>query len=290
LKLTTLVIGGTGTVGSQVVAGLLRRGDGVRCLVRSAEKAGRLPRGVEPVVGDLEKPETLRPAFEGTEAVFLLNALSRNETEQGLAAVEAARSAGVRRLVYMSVVMPRGSEHIPHFRSKIPVEQAIRDSGTPYTILRPNSFFQNDLMFKEAIALYGVYPQPIGSKGMHRVDVRDIADIGVAALGAAGHEGREYTIHGPEAETGEGVAAAWGRHLGREVRYGGDDLDAWEQNARRLLPEWMAHNLRIMYQHLQEHGLKPSGEEIETQRRVLGREPRSFDLFAAEVARDWKEQ
>ena len=288
--MTTLVIGGTGTVGSEVVASLSRRGDGVRCLVRSPEKAGALPRGVEPATGDLEKPETLGPAFEGVEAVFLLNALSPHETEQGLAAVEAARSAGARRLVYMSVVMPRGSEHIPHFRSKIPVEQALRESGIPYTILRPNSFFQNDLRYREAITRYGVYPQPIGPKGMNRVDVRDIADVAVAALSTAGHEGREYPIHGPEAMNGEEVARTWGHYLGREVRYGGDDLDAWEQNARRVLPEWMARDLRIMYRYFQENGFAPSDEELGTQRRVLGREPRSFDSFAAEVAPTWKEQ
>ena len=130
--------------------------------------------------------------------------------------------------------MPEGSGHIPHFKSKVPVEEAIRSSGLDNTILRPNNFYQNDLWFREAITRYGVYPQPVGSRGMSRVDVRDIAEVAVAALTLEGHAGREYGIHGPDALTGEGTAEAWGRHLGREVRYGGDDLDAWEAQAQQI--------------------------------------------------------
>jgi uncharacterized protein YbjT (DUF2867 family) len=283
-----LVTGGTGTVGGHVVAGLLSRGVGVRCLVRSQDKAAGLPQGAKPVVGDLERPDALPQAFDGAEALFLLNALSQSETEQGLAAIEAAKSAGVRRIVYLSVPMPEGSGHIPHFRSKVPVEEAIRSSGVAYTILRPNNFFQNDLWFREAITQYGIYPQPIGSKGMNRVDVRDIAEVAVAALTGDGHAGREYGLHGPDALTSGGTAETWGRHLGREVRYGGDDLDRWEAQARQTMPEWMVHDLRVMYEYFQEHGFVPPEEEKATQRRVLGRDARGFDSFAAETAAAWR--
>ena len=286
--MAVLVVGGTGTVGSRVVADLLGRAVGVRCLIRSPEKVGGLPQGVDVAVGDLGRPDTLGPAFEGVEAVFLLNALSQDETRQGLAAVEAAKAAGARRVVYMSVVMPAGSEHIPHFRSKVPVEEAVRSSGIEYTILRPNSFFQNDLRLREAITRYGVYPQPIGSKGTNSVDVRDISEVAAAALTQDGHGGREYGLHGPEALTGEGVAETWGHHLGREVRYGGDDLVRWEEQAGRMMPGWMVRDLRVMYEYFQEQGFIPSEEETGTQRRVLGREPRRFDSFVAEVAPAWR--
>jgi uncharacterized protein YbjT (DUF2867 family) len=285
--MAVLVTGGTGTVGCQVVAELLRQGAGVRCLVRSPEKAAGLPPGAEPIVSDLERPDTLPRAFDAAEALFLLNALSQTETEQGLAAVEAARSAGTRRIVYLSVPMPEGSTHIPHFRSKVPVEEAIRSSGVAYTILRPNNFFQNDLWFRQAITRHGVYPQPIGSRGMNRVDVRDIAEVAVAALTKDGHAGREYGIHGPDALTGEGTAETWGRHLGREVSYGGDDLDAWEGQARQMMPRWMLRDLRVMYEYFQGHGFIPSEEDKATQQRVLGRAARGFDSFAAETAAAW---
>jgi len=283
-----LVIGGTGTVGSRVVSGLIEKGKGVRVLTRSPEKTTGLPQGVEPAVGDLERPATLADAFAGAEAVFLLTPLSETETAQGLAAVQAARDARVRRIVHMSVALPAGSEHIPHFASKIPIEKAVRESGMEWTILRPNSFYQNDYWYEEPITRYGVYPQPIGSAGMNRVDVRDIADAAVNALVGPGHAGKVYPLHGPEALTGESVAETWGRHLGREVRYAGDDLESWQEQSLKMLPPWLVHDLRVMYEFIQKEGFEATPEELVNQEKVVGRPPRRFDDFAAETARGWK--
>jgi len=284
----TLVIGGTGTVGSRVVSGLLEKELDVRCLTHSAEKVKSFPQGVKPVVGNLEETGSLAPAFVGADTVFLLNAVSQTETQQGLAAVEAAKKARTRKIVYMSVPMPPGSNHIPHFASKIPIEQAIKASGLEWTILRPNNFYQNDYWFREAIANYGVYPQPIGSAGMNRVDVRDIADAAVNALTQPGHAGLEYPVHGPDALTGEDTARTWGRHLGREVRYGGDDLEAWSKQALQMLPDWMVHDFRIMYEYFQKKGFRVSPEDLTRQAKAVGHPPRSFDSFVSETAPGWK--
>src|SRR5512142_3177094 len=123
--MNVLVVGGTGTVGSQVARHLLEKGAKVRVMSRTAERA-KLELPVETVQGDLERPDTLGSQFAGVDSMFLLNALSQSETTQGLAAVEAARNGGVKKIVYMSVLMPPGSEVIPHFASKIPVEQAVK--------------------------------------------------------------------------------------------------------------------------------------------------------------------
>lgn len=284
----TLVMGGTGTVGSNVVAGLMSKGVNVLCMTRSEDNLKKLPGGVEGRLGDLEKPDSLSAAFKGAEALFLLIAVSQTETEQGLAAVEAARSAGIGKIVYMSVPIPEDSKHIPHFKSKIPIEEAVRKSGIAYTILKPNNFFQNDYWFQEAIMSYGVYPQPIGSKGQNRVDVRDIADAAVNALTTSSHDGREYSLHGPDSLTGEDVAAVFSRHFGREIKYGGDDLDAWSQQAKAMLPEWMVNDFRIMYQYFQDKGFNASEAELARQPEVLGHQPRSFDAFVAELVSAWK--
>ena len=175
----TLIIGCTGKVGSAVMRGLLDEGVKVRCMTHSADKMRNLPSEVEGRFADLDTPATLPAVFDDAESVFLVNAVSPNETKQGLAAVEAAKAAGVKKIVYLSVSMPEGSAHIPHFASKIPVENAVKESGIAYTVLRPNNFFQNDLMLETPIMNYGVYPQPIGSIGLNRVDVRDIADCAV---------------------------------------------------------------------------------------------------------------
>ena len=286
-----LVIGGTGSVGSEVIAGLCRGGVTARCMSRYPQKLQSLPQGVEGCVGDLERPATLGAAFAGVDAVFLMTALSRNETLQGLAAVSAAKKARVNKLVYLSVPMPPGSDHIPHYLGKIPIERTIRDSGLNYTILRPNNFFQNDYLWcRAAVMFYGIYPQPIGSVGLNRVDIRDVAEAAVHAFIQPGHEGKEYPLHGRDVLTGESVAAAFSRHIGREIHYGGDDLEAWAKRAQHMMPEWMVRDLRIMYDYFQRNGLLAAPQDFVEQYRVLGREPRSFDDFVAEIVPIWEQE
>jgi len=286
-----LVIGGTGNIGGEVIKSLRDRGADVRCMSRFANKLKSLPAGVEGCVGDLEKPGSLSVAFDGVDRVFLMTPLSRNEAQLGLAAVDAAKAAGAAKLVYMSVPMPPGSERIPHFESKLPVEQAIRQANIAYTILRPNNFFQNDSLWcRAAVMSYGVYPQPIGSVGLNRVDNRDVAAAAAIALLDDGHDGREYPLHGPDALTGETVAATFSKHLGRPVRYGGNDLEEWAKQAQHMMPGWMVQELRAMYDFFQQHGMIARAEDFELQRQLLGKAPRSFDAFVSEVVSAWRHQ
>lgn len=286
--MSLLIVGGTGKVGSQVARLLAARGLPVRVMTRSPEKAV-LPAGVAAVAGDLEQPATLAEAFRGAEKLFLVTPLAENETAQGLAAVEAAKKAGVKRIVYMSVFLPEDSRHIPHFQSKLPVEEAVQRSGAAWTILRPNNFFQNDeAWYWQGIVEFGIYAQPLGPTGVSRVDTRDIAESAVRALSDSGHAGQIYPLNGPEALTGEAVAQTWSRHLGREIRYGGDDLDAWGRQAEQMLPAWLVRDLVIMYDYFQKKGFRASAADLASQRKLLGRDPRRFEDYAKETARAWK--
>ena len=283
-----LVIGGTGTVGFQVVRELLARKVVVQILTRSEDKAKGLPRGAEGVIGDLLDPPSVRSVFKGADGVFMLLAVSTTETHEGLMAVNGMRMAGVKKIVYMSVHNLEQALHLPHFGSKLPIETVVKASGIPYTILRPNNFFQNDYWFKDAILKYGIYPQPIGDIGVSRVDVRDIAEAAAIAFTTPAHEGQTYNIVGPQAHTGKSTSEVWSRALGKTIAYGGNDLDTWEQQSLQFLPAWMVFDFRLMYKFFQDKGFKATPADIDRQTNLLGHAPRSFDDFAMETARIWK--
>ncbi len=284
----TLVLGGTGTVGSIVVQELLKRGEPVRVATRSEENVKTLPEKVQGVVGDLIDPSTYGNMFSGVERLFLLNAVSFSETQEGLAALNEAKKSGVQRIVYLSIHKVEIGPHIPHFANKLAIEHALKESRIPYTILRCNNFFQNDYWFKDALLQYSVYPQPIGDIGISRVDVRDIAEAAAIALTEQGHEGKTYTLVGPMPINGHTAAELWSTSLGKKINYAGNDLDAWEKEALKMLPAWMVYDFRLMYALFQEKGLEATEKEVKVIEQLLEHPPRSFASFVAKTAENWR--
>ena len=179
--MTVLVTGSTGVIGSRVVANLCAKGAEVHALARSPEKS-LFPDGVTPVKADLMDVEATRKAIEQASTLFLLNAVTPDELTQALLTLSLAREAGVKGIVYLSVFHADLFTDVPHFTGKYAVERMIEDCDLPATILRPNYFMQNDFAMKDAITGHGVYPQPIGGKGVSMVDARDIAEIAAACL------------------------------------------------------------------------------------------------------------
>lgn len=284
--MSILVTGGTGTVGSAVVKELVGKGADVKVLTRNPAKL--VPqKGVSAVQGNLLEPATVRRAFDGADRVFLLNAVSQTEASEALMAITGMRLAKVKHIVYLSVHHTEKAAWLPHFGAKVGVEEALKVSGIPFTILRPNNFYQNDYWFKDVLLQFGVYPQPLGSAGLSRVDVRDIAEAAAIALTSSGHEGQSYDLVGPEAVTGESTAKSWSAALGKPIVYAGDDLDAWEKVQLQYLPDWMVFDFRHMYEYFQTNGLVASAEAIARQTGLLGHPPRGFDAFARETAAQW---
>ena len=277
-----VVIGGTGTVGSQTVQELLKRGASVRVMTRSASRIASLPNGVEGVTGSMLEPASLPAVFAGADTLFLITPLDRDETAQGIDAVDAAVTAGIRRIVYLSVHQADQALTVPHFVSKLPIEGVIRASGVEFSILRPNNFYQNDLAVLDAIRA-GVYPQPSGGVGMHRVDVRDIAEAAAIALTQPGHSGKTYSLVGPRAWTGAQIAAMLTQHLGKPVAYVGDDLKAWVAQVRPFMPGWLVRDLEIMFEHFLHAGLLATQAEIDALTALLGHAPRRYEDFINEV-------
>jgi uncharacterized protein YbjT (DUF2867 family) len=282
--MTTLVVGGTGKVGSVAVRALSDGAVAVRVLTRSPDSA-RVPAGVEVAGGNLEDPASLTRAFVGIDRVGLILPLHPEEERLGLHAVRAAADGGVERIVFLSIHQLERLPDAGHVTAKRVVEREMERRRLPAVVLRPNSFFQNDLAVKPVIVHHGVYPVPLGPVGCHAVDTRDVGEALAALLRQDGGIGQRVPAVGPEALTGERAAEIWGQALGREVRYGGGDLDAWAAQTRAHLPDWMVDNLVIMYRHFAEHGLRASASEIAECERLLGHPPRRYADFVAEMAR-----
>lgn len=282
-----LVIGGTGTVGSAVARELKARNVEVYLLTRSPDKARSIPEGMHAVIGDTFSPATARQVFRDMDGVFMANASSPSESNEALMSVCGAKEAGVRRFVYLSIHDVDKGAYLPHFGTKIGVEAGLRASGMEWTSLRPNNFFQNDYWYQEFILKYGVYPQPLGSAGLHRVDVRDIAEAAAIVLTTDGHAGQLYDLVGPAAVTGPECAALWSAALGRPIAYGGDDMEAWEQGTLAYLPDWLTYDYRLMYEFFQREGLRATPAAIERLTALLGHAPRGYEAFVRETAAAW---
>ena len=282
-----LVLGGTGTVGSLVVRGLLEKGENVRVVTRSADRGKDLPKGASFVVGDLADPTTYEKVFADYDNLFLLTANGPTDLMEGLAAVNEAKRTKAKRVVHLSIHDVEKILEAPHFASKIAIEAALAASGLPHTILRPNNFYQNDYWSKDAILQYGVYPQPLGDVGCSRVDTRDIADAAVRALTEDGHLGKTYALVGPEPLTGERCAAEFSKALGKPVAYAGNDLDAWKKSMAPYLPAWAVYDYALMYAMFQKKGLVATSGQLAETRTILGREPRKFGDFVTEAVAAW---
>ena len=286
--MTILVIGATGRVGRHVVDQLVNRGTAVRVLTRDPSKAD-FPAGVEVAQGDLLDIDALRAAFTGVDAFFLLNAVTGDEFTQALITLNIAREMGVDRLVYLSVIHADRFVNVPHFAVKFGAERMIEQMGFSATILRPSYFIDNDHMSKDVIVDHGVYPMPIGGKGLAMVDTRDIAEVAAIELVRRAQAPTMLPVEtinlvGPDTLTGSDVAAIWSGVLGRTIVYGGDDPSALEQNLASFMPKWTAYDMRLMAERFVSDGMIPEAGGVERLTRLLGRPLHSYRDFASTLA------
>jgi uncharacterized protein YbjT (DUF2867 family) len=282
-----LVTGGTGHVGSEVVKELQKRKADVRLLVRKQETPA--PEGVQVMVGDLLDPVSVERALHGVDKLYLLNAVTPDELTQGLIAYDLARKLKLKHIVYHSVFRVEHFRDVPHFASKLAIESALREFDVPFTVIRPNYFFQNDASLKDPLTKAGIYPMPLGTVGISAVDIRDIAEATAIALTSDGHLGKTYNLNGPEVLSGPEVASIWSGLLGREIRYPGDNMDAFEEQMREHAPSWSAFDIRMMFQGYLERGFVSERGDLETLTKLLGHSPRRYEDFARQTTLAWQQ-
>ena len=280
-----LVIGATGEFAGHIVPELRQRGVTVRALVRDAAKGdAALRRGAgEVAVGDLGDPASLRAAAAGVDGVFHINpAFAPNESELGVAMVEAAKAAGVRKFVFSGVIHPSLASMANH-QAKLAVEEALYDSGMAFTNLQPAMFMQAlDGSWKGVVA-DGAIGLPYSKRAkVCYVDYRDVAEVAARALTEDTLSYGTFELCSPGMVNREELAAIMSEALGRRITAAEPSFEEWARLAG--IPDGPTRDgLERMFAKYDADGF-PGGNAL-VLRAILGREPRSLRQYVAELAR-----
>lgn len=277
-----LVAGATGTNGRVVVDRLIAKGQRVRALVRSKAKVGDLAQsGAELVEGDLDNPESLVKALSGVDRAFVVTAVHEKAVAWFANFFAAAQRAGVSHMVKFSGLGAGEANSVIH-RQHGESDTMLKASGLAYTILRPNSFYQNMLMAAGTIKSMGKFFLPLGDAKQSCVDVRDIADVAVKSLTEKGHEGKVYDITGPQALSFHEVAAVLSKVLGKTVEYVPVPNEAAKQGMLQAgMPPW---NAAAVAEIMSVFATGKYAFVTSTVEEVTSHKPITFEQFAIEHA------
>ncbi len=270
-----VVTGGSGNVGRRLVAVLAASGVAVTAVSRGRRPVA-VPDGVRHHRADLEQPDSLSPALDGAEALFLL--VEGAGAHLDLPAIlQVATAAGVQRIVLQSSqaagTRPDAASHAP-LRA---IEDLIHRSRLGWTILRPGGFASNALAWVEPIRTRRAVAAPFGDVGLPVLDPDDIAEVAAVVLRDGAHDGHTYELTGPALSTPRDRVADLAAALGEPIDFTEQSPgDARDQMLRFMPPPVVEGTLAIL------------GAPTEREQRIspdvsaiLGRPPRPFAAWAA---------
>ena len=283
--MTVLCIGGTGNVGRALVPLLIARGESVRVVTRDQSRTGSLPEGVDVFAGDLDEPGAIAEALDGVRSVYMAFQMAPMEAYHALSSINVLTYNKPECLVYLSSDISVHAPFMPAAGVKVGVEAAIRGSGIPHAILRPTYFHQNDYLVKDAI-MNGVFPLPLGSNPVARVDVRDIAEVAAGALIDGKGINQTILLSCLDAPNDEETAAIWSQALGREVAPPSKAVEVWE-TIQQHMPPSLVFDLNALTRHFESHGHPLNEADLELQDSILQHPARGYRQFVAETAQSW---
>lgn len=277
-----LVTGASGNVGRELVRELAGKGVPLRALVRAGSPAARdgLPPGAAAVAGDLNEPAGMRPALDGATGMFLLPGYA---DMPGLLA-EASR-AGVARVVLLSGSSAASGDldnAITRYMGES--EQAVRESGLSWTILRPMEFMSNALRWIPQLMAGDVIRAPFGHVSAAVTDPADIAAVAALALTTPGHEGHVWTLSGPESLTQSQRVAILGQVLHRSLRFEAQPDDEARAEMEKTMPARYVEAFFRFYA----DGTLDESRVLPTVHALTGRPPRTFERWAAAHAASFR--
>jgi uncharacterized protein YbjT (DUF2867 family) len=279
-----LVTGALGNVGTQLVKELSSWGRDIRAADPDPAKLRqRFGGSVECVRFDFLDPSTFVPTFKGVGKMFLIRPPQISNVKRDMfPALDAARHAGVKQVVFLSVIGIERLSFIPHAK----VETYLREQSFQTTFLRCSFFMQNlsGTHRREIKERHEIFV-PVGNAKTSFIDVRDIGAVAAHILTEKGHAGRNYDLTGAEALDYWHVAKILSDTLGRDVIYR-------NPSASRFFVETIRRGAAISYA-LVVMGLYTStrygmAEKVtDSVERITGRTPISFKQFAEEYKDTW---
>jgi uncharacterized protein YbjT (DUF2867 family) len=272
------VIGATGKVGRALVPALLDAGAAVRALTRDPAKARIDPRA-EVVRGDLGTAD-LPALLDGADRVFVLT--QGHSAGHEAAVAQAAARTGVTHLVKLSTTGVHFGQSDPVSRAHAEAEQAIREAGPAWTILRPGAFMDNRFAWLGSIRDENAVYVPEGDPASALVHVKDIAAVATLALTTSGHESATYELTGGEALTAEQQVAILSDALGRPLKYVEEPVSAARDRMIRMYG-WPAKAVDGLFA-LKRESAAHEHVVFDTVERLLGRPPLTFADWARDNA------
>ena len=252
-------------------------------MVRDEVKArATLGADVALVAGDLDDPASLDAAFAGADKVFLNSGHGPALQQQQKNAIEAAKRAGVSHFVKMSgsekAVAADGPSQI--MQDHYHVEEVLKASGLTWTIVQPNYFLNNVMMFAPTVSSDSKFMSPIAPDApISMIDVRDTADCVVAAMTEPGHEGKTYYLTGAEITLNQ-IAVEMTRVLGREITV---VTVPWEGAKAAMekqgMPDWLIAHMAGIARFVSGGGMGGPSDWVE---KLSGHAPRNLADFLVE--------
>ncbi|UOF02464.1 SDR family oxidoreductase [Bdellovibrio reynosensis] len=276
-KETVLVIGASGTVGSEVGSSLKAQGYTVKSA--TSKKAS----GENSVYLNLATGEGINSAFEGVDRAFLLSPPGYADQYRMLSPlIQEAKRRGLRKVVLMTAMGANAVETAPFRKAEIELEK----SGLAYNIVRPNWFMQNfNTFWVEGIKQHGKILLPVGTAKTSFIDAKDISDVVTKLLISDEFNNQAFDITGPEALNHDEVAALISEATGKKIVY--SEIQPAELKKAFFvagMPEDYSDFLLMILGFLKEGYNAGITDGV---KRILGREPRTMKNYAKEYRSSW---
>lgn len=284
-----LVTGATGNVGTPLVKKLKERGaDFVAGLSPRHTPEEFEAKGIRAASFDLKETAAMAAVFQGVDRLFSLVPFTPFMDDNSADMLKAAQEAGVKYILRMSVIGADPDSEYALMQVHGESDQAVIDSGIPYTIIRPNSFMQNYILY------YGNFIKNEGTMYLAQADgkssfvhVNDVADVAAEILmNPAPHMNKIYDITGAKSLTNQDVAEIISSAADKPVTYVPiEEMMAQMGMMQMNLPDWIIDKMLSLHRFIKDgHATPVSNTVIE----IANHEPITFERFAEDNAGAWK--